>query len=61
MDTYYNPIPHYGFQLALMHSPQLRAVPMLDKGRAAQQEREVTGGGGGGGSDDDFGPGIDSL
>lgn len=62
MDTYYNPIPHYGFQLALQHSPQLRGVPMLDKDRAARQQREQSGGGGGDGGDDDvFGPGIDSL
>ena len=26
MDTYYNPIPHFNYDLALAHSPQLRAV-----------------------------------
>ncbi|KAK2079830.1 hypothetical protein QBZ16_002225 [Prototheca wickerhamii] len=29
MDTYYNPIPHFGYELALSHSPQLRGVPVL--------------------------------
>lgn len=29
MDTYYNPIPHFGYDLALAHSPQLRSVPVL--------------------------------
>ena len=29
MDTYYNPIPHFGYDLALGHSPQLHAVPTL--------------------------------
>lgn len=29
MDTYYNPIPHFGYELALAHSPQLRSVPTL--------------------------------
>lgn len=24
MDTYYNPIPHFGYDLALSHSPQVR-------------------------------------
>ena len=31
MDTYYNPIPHFGYDLALAHSPQLRSVPMLPR------------------------------
>jgi hypothetical protein len=61
MDTYYNPIPNFGFQLALRHSPQLRGVPMLDKARAAKQQRAQAGGGGGDDGDDVFGPGIDSL
>ena len=29
MDTYYNPIPHFGYDLALSHSPQLHNVPTL--------------------------------
>lgn len=29
MDTYYNPIPHFGYDLALAHSPQLKGVPVL--------------------------------
>ena len=32
MDTYYNPIPHFGYDLALAHSPTLRAVPTLPRG-----------------------------
>ena len=32
MDTYYNPVPHFGYRLALEHSPQLRAVPELPRG-----------------------------
>lgn len=31
MDTYYNPIPHFGYAEALQHSPQLRAVAMLPR------------------------------
>lgn len=26
MDTYYNPIPHFGYELALAHSPQVRLL-----------------------------------
>jgi hypothetical protein len=46
MDTYYNPIPHFGYDLALAHSPQLKSVPLRPK--------EVD-------EDDPFGPGIDDL
>lgn len=28
MDTYYNPIPHFGFHHALAHSPTLWAVKL---------------------------------
>ena len=31
MDTYYNPIPHFGYDLALRHSPQLHNVPILPR------------------------------
>lgn len=31
MDTYYNPIPHFGYDLALSHSPQLHEVPVLPR------------------------------
>lgn len=31
MDTYYNPIPHFGYDLALSHSPQLHDVPVLPR------------------------------
>jgi hypothetical protein len=31
MDTYYNPIPHFGYAEALQHSPQLQAVAMLPR------------------------------
>lgn len=31
MDTYYNPIPHFGYDLALAHSPQLKGVPTLPR------------------------------
>jgi hypothetical protein len=60
MDTYYNPIPHFGYQLAVEHSPQLRNVPLRPP------EAQVGGGGGGGGGgngddDDPFGPGLDAL
>lgn len=46
MDTYYNPVPHFGYKLALDHSPQLKSVPLRPK--------EVD-------EDDPFGPGIDDL
>ena len=29
--SYYNPIPHFGYDLALAHSPQLRNVPELPR------------------------------
>ncbi len=32
MDTYYNPIPHFDFRLAMGHSPKLRSLPVLPKG-----------------------------
>ena len=41
MDTYYNPIPHFGYDLALAHSPQLRNVPTTPR------DAELDGGGGG--------------
>jgi hypothetical protein len=46
MDTYYNPVPHFGFKLALQHSPQLKAVPMMPKPINDK---------------DPFGPGLDQL
>ncbi len=46
MDTYYNPIPHFGYKLALEHSPQLKGVPLRPK--------DVD-------EEDPFGPGIDAL
>jgi hypothetical protein len=39
MDTYYNPVPHFGYDLALAHSPQLRGVPTLPR-----DEEGLTGG-----------------
>ena len=32
MDTYYNPIPHFDYRLALNHSPTLRKLPVLPRG-----------------------------
>lgn len=32
MDTYYNPVPHFGYKLALEHSPTLKRVPTLPRG-----------------------------
>lgn len=32
MDTYYNPIPHFDYRLALLHSPTLRSVPLMPRG-----------------------------
>jgi len=32
MDTYYNPIPHFTYQMALDHSPTLQNVPVLPRG-----------------------------
>ena len=46
MDTYYNPIPHFGYSHALAHSPTLKSVPLRPKDVDA---------------DDPFGPGIDDL
>lgn len=30
MDTYYNPIPHFGYNLALEHSPQVEVEPRAE-------------------------------
>jgi hypothetical protein len=46
MDTYYNPVPHFGFKHALSHSPQLRGVQL--------QPKEIN-------DKDPFGPGMDDL
>ncbi len=32
MDTYYNPIPHFTYKMALDHSPTLKNVPTLPRG-----------------------------
>ena len=32
MDTYYNPIPHFTYEMALAHSPELRRLPVLPRG-----------------------------
>jgi hypothetical protein len=65
MDTYYNPIPHFGYQLAVEHSPQLMNVPLRPRTTPPPAEAQQGGGGGGGGGggddDDPFGPGLDSL
>ncbi|GMH35329.1 hypothetical protein BSKO_03197 [Bryopsis sp. KO-2023] len=45
MDTYYNPIPHFGFSHAIRHSPALLEIPVLPKD-------DVEGG---------LGPGIGAL
>ncbi|KDD71831.1 hypothetical protein H632_c4323p0, partial [Helicosporidium sp. ATCC 50920] len=34
-DTYYNPLPHFGYDLALRHSPQLRAVAERPRDRGS--------------------------
>jgi hypothetical protein len=46
MDTYYNPVPHFGFKHALSHSPQLKGVPLQPK-----TINEL----------DPFGPGLDDF
>lgn len=51
MDTYYNPVPHFGFRHAVGHSPQLWSVPL-----PAADEGE-----GSGGDDDGLGVGLDRL
>jgi len=57
MDTYYNPIPHFGYKHALDHSPQLKRVPLRPKhwpppagGKAATDA-----------DDNPFGGGLDDL
>ncbi len=32
MDTYYNPVPHFTYKMALDHSPTLKNVPTLPRG-----------------------------
>ncbi|KAG2430806.1 hypothetical protein HXX76_009782 [Chlamydomonas incerta] len=51
MDTYYNPVPHFGFSHAVGHSPQLWAVPL-----PAPDE-----GAGSGEDDDGLGEGLGRL
>jgi hypothetical protein len=46
MDTYYNPVPHFGFKHALSHSPQLCRLPLQPK-----TINEL----------DPFGPGLDDF
>lgn len=46
MDTYYNPVPHFGFKHALAHSPTLRNLPLQPK---PIDEK------------DPFGPGLDDF
>ncbi|GLC38541.1 hypothetical protein PLESTB_001737500 [Pleodorina starrii] len=53
MDTYYNPVPHFGFQHAVCHSPQLWAVPLPTP--------EEGDGGSGGDDDDGLGVGLGRL
>jgi hypothetical protein len=38
MDTYYNPVPHFGYDLALAHSPTLRSVPTLPRDRGTLRD-----------------------
>lgn len=52
MDTYYNPIPHFGFELAMTHSPQLWAVPL---------PQPIEGLGSDDPDDDGLGPGLGRL
>jgi hypothetical protein len=49
MDTYYNPIPHFGYDLALAHSPILREVPTLPRDNKLDAGGGKGGGDGGGG------------
>ncbi|PNW83327.1 hypothetical protein CHLRE_05g248000v5 [Chlamydomonas reinhardtii] len=51
MDTYYNPVPHFGFSHAVGHSPNLWAVPL-------PPPEEGTGAGG---DDDGLGEGLGRL
>ena len=55
MDTYYNPIPHFGYDLALAHSPQLRGVPMVPRDEQLGVNEKGSSGGGSGGSGGLFG------
>ena len=32
MDTYYNPVPHFTYKMALDHSPTLKNVATLPRG-----------------------------
>lgn len=54
--TYYNPIPHFDYELALKHSPQLLGVPMLPRPEAGMGDNAKP-------TDEDnpFGGGIDAL
>ncbi len=54
MDTYYNPIPHFGFKLALDHSPQLKGVPMRPRSIGDDGKNKAA-------AEDPFGPGLDDL
>ena len=51
MDTYYNPIPHFTYAMAVDHSPTLRDLPVLPREE----------GGGSGDGDDGLGEGVGAL
>ncbi len=47
MDTYYNPIPHFGFHHAVAHSPDLWKValpPPMENGGASGTDEDDTDG-----------------
>lgn len=60
--TYYEPTPHFTFDMALTHSPELLGVRTLPRGAAAPSGGGAGASGGGNNDNDDpFGGGIDSL
>ena len=40
MDTYYNPIPHFGYNLAVAHSPDLARIPLMRPGHVMKASEE---------------------
>eukprot|EP00200_Dunaliella_tertiolecta_P010471 CAMPEP_0202386010 /NCGR_PEP_ID=MMETSP1127-20130417/64080_1 /ASSEMBLY_ACC=CAM_ASM_000462 /TAXON_ID=3047 /ORGANISM="Dunaliella tertiolecta, Strain CCMP1320" /LENGTH=528 /DNA_ID=CAMNT_0048986381 /DNA_START=250 /DNA_END=1836 /DNA_ORIENTATION=- len=62
MDTYYNPVPHFGFDLAVRHSPNLWQIPVRPAGTKGKASGGAASGSGEGSSDDDdLGMGMSAL
>ena len=60
-DTYYNPVPHFGFDLAVRHSPNLWNIPVRPRGSSSRPSSVSGSSDDGTRDDDDLGPGLEAL